>query len=54
MPVLTAAGGFWAVILSQAAWKRIWVGCDPAQIIMASDRSIATTGIVEWAQLLTA
>ena len=42
------------VILSQAAWKRIWVGCDPAQSKMAADKSVANTGDMAWAQLLTA
>ena len=48
------AGGFWAVILSQAAWKRSWAGCDPTQSKMAVDRSVANTGDTAWAQLLTA
>ena len=48
------AGGFWAIILSRAAWKRSWVGGDPAQSKMAMDRIVAMTGIVAWAQLLTA
>ena len=45
---------FWAVILSQAVWKRSWAGCDPTQSKMAVDRIVATTGIEAWAQLLTA
>ena len=49
-----AAGGFWAVIISQAMWKRSWVGRDPAPSKMAADRSIATTGIAVRAQQLTA
>ena len=48
------AGGFWAVILSQAAWKRSWVGCDPAHSIMMVDRSVAITGDTARAQILTA
>ena len=48
------SGGFWAVIFSQAMWKRSWVGHDPAQSKMATDRIVATTGKAAWAQLLTA
>ena len=51
---LTVAGGFWAVILSQAAWKRSWVGCDQTHSIIVVDRSIAITGNMAWTQLLTA
>ena len=47
-------GGFWAVIFSWAAWKRSWVGCNPAQSKTAMERSVATTSIVMQAQLLTA
>ena len=48
------AGGFWAIILSQAVWKRSWVGCDPTHSIIAADKSIAITGDMARAQLLTA
>ena len=48
------AVGFWAVILSQAAWKRIWAGRDPTQSKTAADRSVANIGDMAWAQLLTA
>ena len=48
------ARGFWAVTFSWAAWKRSWVGCDPTQSKMAADRSVAITGDMVWAQLLTA
>ena len=50
----SVARGFWAVFLSQAVWKRVWVGHDPTQSKMAADRSDATIGIAAWAQLLTA
>ena len=43
-----------AVILFQAAWKRSWVGHDTAHSIIAADKSIAITGNMAWAQLLTA
>ena len=39
-------GGYCIIILSQAAWKRIWVGCDLIQSKMATDRNVATIGIV--------
>ena len=48
------AGGFWAVILSRAVWKKSWVGCDPACSIIPTDRSVAITGDTVRAQLLTA
>ena len=48
------AGGFWAVILSQAAWKRSWVGHDSTQSKMVTDRSVDTTRIAAQAQLLIA
>ena len=48
------AGGFWAVILSRAAWERSWVGYDPTCSIIAVDGSVAITGNTAWAQLLTA
>ena len=50
----SVAGGFWAVILSQAAWKRIWMECNPTQSEMAVDRSIANIGDMVQPQLLTA
>ena len=48
------AEGFWAVILSRAAWKKSWVGRDPTRSIILADRSVAITGDMAWAQLLTA
>ena len=48
------AGGFWAVILSRAAWKKSWVGRDPTRSIIPTDRSVAITGNTARAQLLTA
>ena len=51
---MSIAGGFLAIIISWAAWKRSWVGHDPAQSKMAADRSVAATGIFVWAQLLKA
>ena len=48
------AGGFWAVILSRAAWKKSWAGRDPTHSIIAADRSVAITGDTARAQLLTA
>ena len=48
------AGGFWAVILSRAAWKKSWAGCDPTHSIIVADRSVAITGDTARAQLLTA
>ena len=48
------AGGFWAVILSLAAWKRSWAGCDPTHSIIVADRSVAIIGDAAWAQLLIA
>ena len=54
MLVALIAGGFWAVILSQAAWKRSWVGGDPTHSIIAADRSVAITSDTARAQLLTA
>ena len=53
LAVMHIARGFWAVILSQAAWKRSWAAHDPAQSKMSTDRMVATTGIAAWAQLLT-
>ena len=50
----TVSGGFWAVILSQAVWKRSWAGRDPTHSIIAVDRNIAITGDMVQAQLLTA
>ena len=51
---INVAEGFWAVILSRAAWKRSWVGNTPAYSIIAVDRSVAITGNMVRAQLLTA
>ena len=34
------AGGFWAVILSQAAWKKGWVGHDPTRSIIAMQTEV--------------
>ena len=48
------AGGFWAVILSRAAWKKSWAGRDPTRSIILVDRSVAITGDMVRAQLLTA
>ena len=48
------AGGFWAVILSRAAWKKSWAGRDPTRSIIPADRSVAITGDTARAQLLTA
>ena len=48
------AGGFWAVILSWAAWKKSWAGRDPTHSIIPTDRSVAITGDTARAQLLTA
>ena len=48
------AGGFWAVILSWAAWKKSWAGRDPTHSITPVDRSVAITGDTALAQLLTA
>ena len=48
------AGGFWAVILSRAAWKKSWAGRDPTRSIIPTDRSVAITGDTARAQLLTA
>ena len=50
----TVAGGYSTIILSQAVWKRSWVGHDPAQSKTAADTSVANTGDTAWAQLLTA
>ena len=47
-------GGFWAVILSWAARKRSWGGCNPTQIKTAMDRSVVNTGDMVRAQLLIA
>ena len=52
--VLYVAGGFWAVILSWAAWKKSWAGRDPTHSIILMDRSVAITGDTARAQLLTA
>ena len=46
--------GFWAVILSRAAWKKSWAGRDPTRSIIPTDRSVAITGDTARAQLLTA
>ena len=51
---MCVAGGFWAVILSWAAWKKSWAGCDPTHSIIPVDRSVAITGDTARAQLLTA
>ena len=51
---LYVAGGFWAVILSWAVWKKSWVGHDPTRSIIMANRSVAITGNMAWAQLLTA
>ena len=51
---LNVAGGFWAVILSRAVWKKSWTGRDPTCSIIAADKSVAITGDMAWAQLLTA
>ena len=51
---LYVAGGFWAVILSRAAWKKSWAGRDPTRSIILMDRSVAITGDMVRAQLLTA
>ena len=51
---ITVAGGFWAVILSRAAWKKSWAERDPTCSIIASDRGVAITGDMVRAQLLTA
>ena len=51
---MLVAGGFWAVILSRAAWKKSWAGCDPTCSIIAADRSVAITGDMGRAQLLIA
>ena len=48
------AGEFWAVILSQAVWKRSWAGHDPTHSIIVADRSVTITGDMARAQLLTA
>ena len=48
------AGGFWAVILSRAAWKKCWAGRDPTHSIIVADRSVAITGNMVRAQPLTA
>ena len=48
------AGGFWAVILSRAAWKKSCAGRDPTRSIIPTDRSVAITGDTARAQLLTA
>ena len=44
MRVTNVAGGFWAIILSRAAWKRSWAARDPTCSIIAADRSVAITG----------
>ena len=51
---LSVAGGFWAVILSRVVWKKSWVGHDPTRSIILTDRSVAITGDMARAQLLTA
>ena len=48
------AGGFWAVILFRAAWKRSWVGRDPTHSIIVAEKSVAIIGDMALAQLLTA
>ena len=40
---MSIVGGFWAVILSRAAWKKSWVGRDPTHSIIPMDRSVAIT-----------
>ena len=54
IPCQYVAGGFWAVILSRAVWKRSWAGCDPTHSIILVDRSVAITGDLVRAQILTA
>ena len=54
LSALPVAGGFWAVILSRAAWKKSWTGRDPTRSIIPTDRSVAITGDTARAQLLTA
>ena len=51
---LCVTGGFWAVILSRAAWKKRWAGRDPTRSIIPMDRSVTITGDMARAQLLTA
>ena len=51
--LLIVVEGFLAIILSQAVWKRSWAEGNPTQSKMAADRSVSTTGIAAWAQLLT-
>ena len=51
--ITPVSGKFWDIILSQAVWKSSWAGGDPAQSKMATDKTVATTGIVVQAQLLT-
>ena len=48
------AGGYLAVILSWAAWKKSWAGHDLAQSKTVMVKVVASTGIVAWAQQLTA
>ena len=45
---MLVSGGYYAVILSWAMWKRNWVGLDPTQSKMAV-KIVATLGIVVWA-----
>ena len=52
--MILVAGGFRAVILSRAAWKKSWTGRDPTRSIIPTDRSVAITGDTARAQLLTA
>ena len=47
-------GGFWAVILFWAAWKRSWAKRDPIHSIIVADRSVAIIGDTTLAQLLIA
>ena len=54
LPKMSVAGGFWAVILSRATWKKSWAGHDPTHSIIVVDRNVAITGDTAWAQLLTA
>ena len=52
--MLLIAKGFWAAILFLAAWKRSWAGRDPIQNKTSTDGSVANTGVMVQAQLLTA
>ena len=48
------AGGYLAVILSWAVWKRSWAGHDPTQSKTAAAKVVATTGIAMQDQQLIA